>query len=401
MDIKIVIEDYFKEQEMLENRYYDERDNLLLRLEILKNNGKSELIIKNKIDKLDKEYSQAMKKLELKRQEIINNLVNINSDLEKELIRISNDNDKLTEQLSNFKYIYNNEGLIINDKEYKKLFNSCCNLIKQRNKIENDLLEIKNYLSLLEEGPKEIISDSDYNETLEDANENEYEEDVYFIDEVEIFDNRHELLSMIYNDIINLIKKKRSIKLVENKKGHFLVSKDKKGELVEVDGELNIEKPMKLPNGQYLYKKDIVSAFKKYVSQNKGRTFTIIDIDKTIVVTANAIRVLQRYLKDCSIIKLMKERKLSFTDIKRVYGKEKADDYSNKAQIGKIESSISSGEYINVTDFAECLDEIFMEKGQNWIEKIKELYIEAKYLYLYGDSDIDDEIEIDNNVFKK
>ena len=73
-------------------------------------------------------------------------------------------------------------------------------------------------------------------------------------------------------------------------------------------------------------------------------------------------------MRECSAIKLVSEKKLGHFDIKRVYGKEQADKF---VELGKVETKMASGEYINLNEFAYNLKDVFAEKGITWFEKFK------------------------------
>ena len=59
------------------------------------------------------------------------------------------------------------------------------------------------------------------------------------------------------------------------------------------------------------------------------------------------------------------KKKLSTFDIKRVYGKEKAEDYI------KVDSKthMPSGQYVLLTDVYEAFKELFVEKTPTWKER--------------------------------
>ena len=97
---------------------------------------------------------------------------------------------------------------------------------------------------------------------------------------------------------------------------------------------------------------------------------------------------------DCTVHKLMSEKKLGFFDIKRVYGKEKAEEYSKESEIGnKFDEN-----YIELNQFGNTLKNLFAKKSTSWFNRFKEY---NKKMQETLDSKVVEAIEQKQNVKTK
>lgn len=200
-----------------------------------------------------------------------------------------------------------------------------------------------------------------------------------------IVDNYSELLKLVYNDVIEEAVNMRSIKLnssktnLESSERYFSVKKDKDS-MYKVDGEVDLTKdePIKLPNGEYINLKDFTGALKAYYTRNKAKTFVVNSINKELTLSTVEIYKIKSKLKRCSTIKLVKDKKIGQLDVRRIYGKEKAQEYleeskSMESEIGTIAlDNFPEGEYVYRNELIFNLKKLFTEKQVGWLRKMSD-----------------------------
>ena len=199
----------------------------------------------------------------------------------------------------------------------------------------------------------------------------EIDENINVEEEVVEFDNICSMVETIHDDVVSCLTRTRTLKL---EKDELLYGKNNsKG--YESAGELELDPTqITLPNGTYINEKDIIKAFQNYRKQNKGRTFKVKGFDGNLQITRKSIRKFKKKLRECSMISLVKEKKLSISDIKRVYGKEKGEEYSKMIELGQVEASISAGNYVRFDEIINVINEAFTEKTPSWIDRFKQLF---------------------------
>lgn len=232
--------------------------------------------------------------------------------------------------------------------------------------VEENISEEEEQVVAEDNIPEELNNDES---TLDEDENLIYEQANEAIEKkLEMEENYTEFMKEVTVDVLNFAKKLRTIN-IENGK-YISTTNPARGE----DGNPEVEqydfigasKEMpELPNGVYFNLRDIEKALNNYVKQNKGRNFTVKGIDLTLNVTKSSVRKVKKMLKKCSANKLLLEKKLSTFDIKRVYGKEKAEDYI------KVDSKthMPSGQYVLLTDVYEAFKELFVEKTPTWKER--------------------------------
>ena len=217
--------------------------------------------------------------------------------------------------------------------------------------------------------------------------EDRIEEDIVLVDSFK------ELLDVVFDDVLTSANRLRTIKL-EGTNPVQLTTRDSNKEKAEYAGDLE-EENISLPNGAYLNKRDIFKALDNYRKENKGRTFKVKGYSDTFEINRKTIRLVKKQLRECCAIKLVSEKKLGHFDIKRVYGKQTADKY---VELGKVETKMASGEYINLNEFKYNLKDVFADKAPTWFEKFKNKLSRKQSLELsYEESDsmeLDDEYVI-------
>lgn len=197
--------------------------------------------------------------------------------------------------------------------------------------------------------------------------EEKIEEDVVLVDSFK------ELLDTVFEDVLDSAKKLRTVKL-EGANPAQLSTRNNEDPDYSHAGDLEND-AVSLPNGAYLNKRDIFKALDNYRKENKGRTFKVKGYNDTFEINRKTIRLVKKQLRECSAIKLVSEKKLGHFDIKRVYGKEQADKY---VELGKVETKMASGEYINLNEFAYNLKDMFANKSVSWYETLKNKLIKNK-----------------------
>jgi len=125
-------------------------------------------------------------------------------------------------------------------------------------------------------------------------------------------------------------------------------------------------------NGQYINEKDIEEALKNYYKKEKGRKLKIKGIKKEVKITRGLIRKLKRKLKVCSSVKLIKEKKLSSTDIKAVYAMNYEGRFTNYDRVGNVVANIPDGKYVSLNDVYYALEEQLNKKTLK--DKLKEWF---------------------------
>ena len=193
----------------------------------------------------------------------------------------------------------------------------------------------------------------------------------------ELADALDDLLSEIFKDIIK-----------SNKK-------------LGVINTSNVEKTddtIELDNGFYCNVEELTKATKKYYKKNKGNKFKVKGIEEDLSITRKGLKRLRKAIKKCSTLILLKDKKLGSFDIKRVYGKDVADEYEAELkEIGTIETEHKEGSYINASEYKESLKELFGVKRDSWLQRLKSKLTRSKEQEEVEEN-IDEQIYLDENV---
>jgi len=431
MNIEEIMKPYFDKKEEFEKRYIEERNFIKIRLERLRDKKEQEIAeyLQNEVlsksnfvgyeavrKDLEQAYLKKEKELELELQNYNKSykddaakLNQIKYDLRKQLISAKKEIELELEEnqinlnitmlkLSKFKHLYNNDNIAINGEELKKIFEERDYIIEKSNLLRKNLEKIAEYLNIedlpLKETEENVVVENveDLEQETEELDqdlpeeENKGEDDLEQTGEiiepekedenVHEFNNVVELLQTVYTDILQLMKdegKLTTINLKSENGDAYLTTKDSNGKEQELDGEIDFgsyEERIEMPNGVYLNQKDIFNALKKYKKQNKGRTFKVKGFDDSMEINRKSIKALKKSLRDCSIIKLLREKKLGNFDIQRVYGKQKSEKYSKYVELGKVKTNAPSGKYVNVQELGSNLSLLFAKKSPSWLEKL-------------------------------
>lgn len=369
--------------------------------------AQKEAELENQIKNFDKYYRLDVKEI----IEAKNNLRSVLFKAEKE-IQLELEETKLKQQtikleLARFKHEYDDQGNVLTGNKLRELFDRSNSFVEQIYNLENQLKKIGEYKSLIELTPEEakigmmtltpweqeeydrrnavkapamvepVIEEPITEEpvvdepTTQEPSEEIVEQGEEIVENQVVVENVQELIEMVFTDVLESAKKLRTIKLSENEGMHFLGTKNHGEEGYTLAGSMESEEDLELPNGIYLNRRDINKALDNYVRQNKGRTFKVKGVNKVLEVNRKNLRELKRILRDCSTIKLLREKKISSFDIKRVFGKEKSEKYVEMTNEG-IKTKLPSGEYVNVNEMMKSLGHLFSEKSPSWIERFRQ-----------------------------
>ena len=409
--------------------------------------AKKEQELEQEIKDNDKYYRLDVRELVSIKEDLRKELISARKEIELQIAEVGVQLDSLKLKYARFEPVYDENYNMLNGDERAKIFNENHRLIEVKYNLEKQLEEINKNLSITEitkeeasilmmsltpweqeelnrrkasrevqnvevpsiEIPKEIENDvtapveDDKNEEITEEEpvvelpvepeivpeEEKIEENVVLVDSFK------ELLDTVFEDVLNSTKKLRTVKL-EGTNPVQLSTRTNEDPEYNYAGDLEGE-TVNLPNGAYLNKRDIFKALDNYRKENKGRTFKVKGYNDTFEINRKTIRLVKKHLRECSAIKLVSEKKLGHFDIKRVYGKEQADKY---VELGKVETKMASGEYINLNEFAYNLKDIFAEKGLGWFEKFKnKLSKKQKKQPLELSYEESDSLELDDNYY--
>lgn len=390
--------------------------------------AKKEQELEQEIKDNSKYYRLDVRELVSVKEDLRKELISARKETELQIAEVGLQLDSLKLQYAKFEPVYDDNYNMINGEERAKIFNENNRLIEVKYNLEKQLEAIKENLNLTEitreeasilmmsltpweqeelnrrkankavenvEVPQsEQIYENTQEEVIEEEEEKESkevtddtpvepeEESITEVPEIEepeivpeeekieddtvLVDSFKELLDVVFEDVLNSAKKLRTIKL-EGANPAQLSTRDNEDPEYNYAGDLD-EDAVSLPNGAYLNKRDIFKALDNYRKENKGRTFKVKGYNETFEINRKTIRLVKKQLRECSAIKLVSEKKLGHFDIKRVYGAQKADEF---VELGKVETKMASGEYINLNEFAYNLKDVFAEKGLGWFEKFK------------------------------
>lgn len=251
-------------------------------------------------------------------------------------------------------------------------------------------------LEQMEEIQKEVEEDKKSNDEIL-PNNIDNSVDSYMENEDEnnniVVDNIDELCILVYNDIVKEAENMRSIKLNSGLdselSGKYSVSDNE-----DTHGTLIVENPVALPDGEYINVDDINNALNNYYNKNKGQNFIVKGLNKTLNFSENKVRNLKKILKQCSIVRLIQDKKISNLDVKRVYGKESYKNFSDMKEIGHISSSKPEGDYISRDQLIIKLNNMFTSKEKK-LEWLKKLSTKVKSL---RKKDEDNDVELDSMI---
>lgn len=322
------------------------------------------------------------------RKQILEFEKEVKSDLQKEKVNF----DSVMLELSQFKYKYDENHRVINGNEWRELYEKSNVILDRKNNIEKVLNVIKDYMGgLLDYSKDKFLTLTPWEQAEYDRrnkptkkNENTHIKNDYIGDNSNDYANLteetpnkkedaiEETLEDIYIDIVKEIDDMHVVKLDSSDEESYLNTEDGAG-IVNLNNE-----EISLPNGEYVNSNDFNFALDNYFMKNKGNSYTVTGIDKVFKITKDSVSKFKDSLKECSIIRLVKDKIMSALDIQRVYGKEKADSYTKQAkeqQIGMFATGSPDGEYINKQETIEKMKKLLVtpnEKKANWLKKLSD-----------------------------
>lgn len=229
-----------------------------------------------------------------------------------------------------------------------------------------------------ETSSNEISSNSDMIEVLDPVvSSYEIEDDKVLVD------RKTDLLKAIFNDIISEVKRVRSVRINPSKEQlgadeYYVSTRDGFSETYEEAGTVNLyevnEDPIQLPNGEYVYSKDMKEAVDNYYAKNKGKTYVVKSTGKEYNVNLGTIIKFKTSLKLCSALKLIRDNKIAKMDITRIHGKQKGQMLYSLNEIGTMygKDKMPEGEYINRNELIAKLNNLFTTKNIEWLRNISE-----------------------------
>ncbi len=379
----------------LENSYLQRENELKERINELDNEINFQ---RTKVpSEIDKYYRLDIRELVELKEQARKPLMAAKKELELKIREAQINYETLGLKITRFESKYDENYNCINGDEFRKLWNERDLITEQKYALEQQLKTVNEYIALTELTREEINTvmmsmtpwekeEYDRRQSLinkveevikpdepvvEEPTPEVVEPENQIIENQTVVDSVSELIGTIFSDVISSAKK-RSIQLSDNEDMRYLSVRSNTDEDYKLVGSVDSEKSIEIASGIYLNKNDINKALNNYSKQNKGRTFKVNGIDKTFEVTKQCIKKVKESLRECGIIKLLREKKLSSFDLKRVYGKAKGEEYSKMVELGEVKTKLPAGDYVNLNDFAVNLKNLFAEKSPSWIERVKD-----------------------------
>lgn len=402
-------QEYLNREKTLEqerNKFNDKiNDNYL---KIAENNKLIEKAVQTKNNgETNKFYNVDVRELIDIKHDLRKSLISAKKELEIKIKESQLHFDSVMLKLSTFKYEYDENHNVLNGNQYRELFELSNSLIEEKYNLQKDLKQVDEYLALTELTEEEVktvmmsmtdLEKEEYNrrkniteiieenispieneevvsteqelpsieqqigefvvETKEEKEQRVYDYAKKTMDaQKELDQNYSNFIDEISDDIFSCIKRLRTIQVQDGK-----VIQTNPGKDYKIEGTLPEE--IELPNGLYLNRHDIESAARNYKKQSKGRTFIVKGIDKVLNITRESVKKLKVALREFSLQELLKEKKISIFDVKRVYGKDKTEEYTNQSIEIKTEN------YVKVEDAFEAFKQLFVEKTPTWLERL-------------------------------
>lgn len=384
----------------LEKAYLDREQKLKERLEII------DKLEKEEMETFDKFYNVSLREMVDIKDEIRKKLYSLKKELELSTTEIQLHLDETNLKLARYETIYDSNRKVVNGEGRRILFDEVNALIEAKYDLEKKLNKVYEYLKLTELTKEEaaavmrsmtpwekeeydrrrpilvpVLEEETQEEIIEEpAEEENNKKDVEVVtsptiteDGVYVSDNVEALIKDIFSEVIESSKKLNSIKLDGN--GMYISTKSSGEEDYSEKDVLENEEGIELPNGIYLNKRDLKQALNNYYKEIKGRKYAVKVLRGTFEITKESVKKVKKMLKECSTIKLLREKKIGAFDLRRVYGKDETDKF---VEIGKIDSNIPTGEYIKVNDLAYALKDLFTLKTPTWKEKFIERLTKRK-----------------------
>ena len=421
-------QEYLNREKALEhqrNEFNDKINNNYLK--ISENNKLIEKANQTKnVVETNKFYNVDVRELVDIKHDLRKSLISAKKELETKLKEIELRFDAVMYKLSTFKYEYDENHNVLNGNEYRELFEQSNSLIEVKYNLQNNLNKVDEYLKITELTEEEVkvvmMSMSDYEKEeynrrkcapseeimvevyeepeknvdteirLEDNNDSSIKEKIAELDselnkdkkssteqsiyeqakaaienEIESEENYSEFIEEITTDVLSCVKSLRTVEVQDGKIVEVIPGKENKEYEILSDQSEQIE----VINGLYLNRHDVEKALRNYKKQSKGRTFTVKGIDLALNVTRKSVNKVKDVLRKFSLRDLLNEKKISDFDVRRVYGKDTADEYTYYT----VNEESLTDNYVKVKDVYEAFKELFVEKTPTWLERLTSKFI--------------------------
>lgn len=219
------------------------------------------------------------------------------------------------------------------------------------------------------------VKDNEKDDFLDFSLPIEIEENVDEVEDEVVVDNMENLCEQIYYDIISNMETLETIKLDKTESGKLQFNNDIENYF---DGE--IDTTIDFAYGEFIKIDDIDEAIQKYYNKDKGKKYVVTEQNKTFNISASKIKKINKVLKTRSIIELVKNNKLSESDIKRVYGKNRNSKKVYK--LGEVDTNAKAGVYIQKEEMIAVLDNVLKSQSKKleWLKNIKDKFTKKKQL---------------------
>lgn len=317
----------------------------------------------------------------------------------------------IVDKLSNFKYEYNDQNQVVNNTEWKQLYEERIlisnkitdlaslldeknSIIPEFNDVSKAIEKVEEYIKLTELTKEETAAimmsmtpweREEYDRRKGVSNKNtdliQIDDDKkYKFEEKDgkiIVDDMENLLGVIFNDVVKTISNLKSVRINGSKgklkanEAYISAKTDDKG--YQEKGTVKLDESMKLPCGEYISKEDIVEATERLYSKPKDVTYIVKETGKVYKMSKDAVNKVKDALKNCTTLELVRENKLSKLDLLKVFGKKKTNDIIEQVEIGKINSEkLEDGEYINKNETIVAFKSLFTENKLEWLKKFSQ-----------------------------
>lgn len=388
----------------IEENFKEKEDALVAQIAKLKHVSEEEKTSKQDLDYLNKKSS--FERVDLRElAEIKGNLRKTlfaeQRRLNLELKQQQNNFDSAMLRLESFKYEYNDQQQVINGADWRAIYEESNAISDKINELRKALKKVEEYIKLTDLTKKEaeifMMSMTPWEKAEYDRRKNvttidypvseifekpvEKNEDIVEIDdpvvskyeekdENIVVDDMKNLLKTLYNEIVKEVMELNSVKLSESKsKDNLYISSKSGDEKYKENGML--DESIKLPCGEYVNSDDINQAINSLYNKTKDRKYIVKSTGKEYKISLETIKKLQRKLKKCSTLKLVKEKKVTKLDLLKVFGKKKANKVMAEVEMSTLkDADIPEGTYINRDDLIIKLKNIFTNEK---IEKLRNL----------------------------
>lgn len=340
---------------------------------------------------------------------------------------------KVMDKLSNFKYEYNDQNQVINNDDWRKLYEESdlisvkiqlltktlsekMEVVHKLNNVKKSLEKVEEYIKLTELTKEETAAvmmsmtpweRKEYDRRKENKKEDSLFEELNFdeeiksdeLDKINIYDasyvdekdksivaNESELYDVIYNDIVNEIDNLRTVRMVfdqrldENKYSFEMRQNEKKDfeQIGIVDKRLDNGKVIELPSGEHVNESDLIEGIENLYKKNEeeGKTYIVKESGKEYKISKNSLIDFKLALKQCSAFKLIKRKAIQKFDLIRVHGKEKTKKFFKKFNIDlAIDPSKTEqieGNYIQKEDVKNAIGTLISKRTPYWLKNIVE-----------------------------